>query len=140
MTLNLVLFGVGLLMLYYGAGTLVRGSSSLAQSLRLNPLVIGLTVVAFGTSAPEMVVSVLSSLKGKGMIAVGNVIGSNICNISLVLGVASLIHPIHSHRSVIRPNFTANQGIPQRRTDIRGNECRTHASRTLCENRGRRWT
>ena len=111
MTLNLVLFVVGLLMLYYGAGTLVRGSSSLAQSLMLNPLVIGLTVVAFGTSAPEMVVSVLSSLKGKGMIAVGNVIGSNICNIALVLGVASLIHPIHSHRSVIRRDIPIMLGI-----------------------------
>ena len=65
MILNLVLFVVGLLMLYYGAGILVRGSSSLAQSLGLKPIVIGLTVVAFGTSAPELVISVVSSVKGK---------------------------------------------------------------------------
>lgn len=102
MALNLISFVVGLLMLYYGAGILVRGSSSLAQSLGLKPIVIGLTVVAFGTSAPELVVSVVSSVKGKSMIAVGNVIGSNICNIALVLGVASLLQPIQGHPSVSR--------------------------------------
>jgi cation:H+ antiporter len=111
MILNLILFFAGLLMLYYGAGILVRGSSSLAQSLGLKPLVIGLTVVAFGTSAPEMVISVLASIKDKSMIAVGNVIGSNICNIALVLGVAALIHPIRSHRSVIRRDIPIMLGI-----------------------------
>ena len=102
MTLNVVLFIIGLVLLYFGADWLVRGSSSLAQSIGLKPLVIGLTVVAFGTSAPELVISVVSSLKDKSMIAVGNVIGSNICNIALVLGMASLIQPIRSCQSVIR--------------------------------------
>ncbi len=102
MILHLALFVIGLLMLYYSAGWLVKGSSSLAQSLGLTPLVIGLTVVAFGTSAPELVVSVVSSMKDKSMIAVGNVVGSNICNIALVLGLSALVHPIRGSRSVIQ--------------------------------------
>jgi len=102
MILQLLLFIVGFLMLYFGAGWLVKGSSSLARSMGLTPLVIGLTVVAFGTSAPELVVSVVSSIKGKSMIAVGNVIGSNICNITLVLGISALIQPIRGNRSVFR--------------------------------------
>jgi cation:H+ antiporter len=111
MILNLAFFVIGFFMLYYGANLLVKGSSSLAQSLNLTPLVIGLTVVAFGTSAPELVISVVSSIKDKSMIAVGNVIGSNICNIALVLGVAALIHPIKGHRSVIRRDIPIMLGI-----------------------------
>jgi cation:H+ antiporter len=108
---NLVLFVVGFLMLYYGAGWLVKGSSSLARNLGLTPLVIGLTVVAFGTSAPEMVVSLVSSIKGKSMIAVGNVIGSNICNIALVLGLSALVHPIRGSWSVIRRDMPIMLGV-----------------------------
>ena len=111
MILNLTFFVIGFIMLYYGANLLVKGSSSLAQSLNLAPLVIGLTVVAFGTSAPELVISVVSSIKDKSMIAVGNVIGSNICNIALVLGVAALLHPIKGHRSVIRRDIPIMLGI-----------------------------
>ena len=111
MTFNLALFVVGLLMLYYCAGWLVKGSSSLAQSLGLTPLVIGLTVVAFGTSAPELVVSVVSSLKDKSMIAVGNVVGSNICNIALVLGISALVHPIKGSRSVIQRDIPIMLGV-----------------------------
>lgn len=94
------LFGFG--MLYYGAEWLVKGASSLARGLGVTPIVIGLTVVAFGTSTPELVVSVVSAIKSKSMIAVGNVVGSNICNIALVLGISALFHPITSHPSVIR--------------------------------------
>jgi len=101
-TLHLVLCLIGFVMLYYGAEWLVKGSSSLARSLGVTPVVIGLTVVAFGTSAPELVVSVVSSLEGKSMIAVGNVVGSNICNIALVLGLAALFQPVTSHPSVVR--------------------------------------
>jgi cation:H+ antiporter len=111
MILQLLLFIVGFLMLYYGAGWLVKGSSSLARSMGLTPLVIGLTVVAFGTSAPELVVSVVSSIKGKSMIAVGNVIGSNICNIALVLGISALIHPIRGDRSVFRRDIPIMLGV-----------------------------
>jgi cation:H+ antiporter len=111
MALNLALFVVGLLMLYFCAGWLVKGSSSLAQSLGLTPLVIGLTVVAFGTSAPELVVSVVSSLKDKSMIAVGNVVGSNICNIALVLGISAIVHPIKGSRSVIQRDIPIMLGV-----------------------------
>lgn len=111
MSLNLALFVIGLLMLYYCAGWLVKGSSSLAQSLGLTPLVIGLTVVAFGTSAPELVVSVVSSIKGKSMIAVGNVVGSNICNITLVLGLSALANPIRGSRSVIQRDIPIMLGV-----------------------------
>lgn len=102
MTLYILFCLVGFIMLYYGAEWLVKGSSSLARSLGVTPIVIGLTVVAFGTSAPELVVSLISSIKGKSMIAVGNVVGSNICNIALVLGLAAVFQPITSHPSVIK--------------------------------------
>jgi len=100
--LNIFLCLIGFLLLYYGAEWLVKGSSSLARSLGITPVVIGLTVVAFGTSAPEFVVSLVSSFQGKSMIAMGNVVGSNICNIALVLGMAALFQPITCHASVVR--------------------------------------
>jgi cation:H+ antiporter len=93
---------VGFVLLYFGAEWLVKGSSSLARSLGVGPVVIGLTVVAFGTSAPELVVSLISSIKGKSMIAVGNVVGSNICNIALVLGLAAMFQPITADKSVVK--------------------------------------
>ena len=102
MLLLILLCCIGFVLLYYGAEWLVKGSSSLARSLGITPIVIGLTVVAFGTSAPELVVSVVSSIKAKSMIAVGNVVGSNICNIALVLGAAALFHPIASQSSVVK--------------------------------------
>ena len=111
MLLNLVFFVIGFLMLYYGASWLVKGSSSLARNLGLTPLVIGLTVVAFGTSAPELFISVVSSIKDKSMIAVGNVVGSNICNIALVLGLAAFIHPIKSNSSVFRRDIPIMLGV-----------------------------
>lgn len=105
------LFVIALLMLYYGAEWLVKGASSLARSLGLTPLVIGLTVVAFGTSVPELVVSVISSLQQKSMIAVGNVVGSNICNIALVLGLVCLFMPIKSNKSVVKRDIPIMLGI-----------------------------
>jgi len=93
---------VGFVLLYFSAGWLVKGSSSLARSLGITPVVIGLTVVAFGTSAPEFVVSVISSIQGNSMIAVGNVVGSNICNMALVLGLSAVFNPIKSDPSVVR--------------------------------------
>jgi pyrroloquinoline quinone biosynthesis protein B len=89
-----VLVGIaGLALLYFGGEGLVRGSSSVALSLRVSPLVVGLTIVAFGTSAPELVVSVSAALDGADDIAVGNVVGSNIANLALILAVAALIRP-----------------------------------------------
>ncbi|MFT6864883.1 MAG: cation:H+ antiporter [Akkermansiaceae bacterium] len=92
----------GLVLLYFGAEWLVRGSSELAIRFGISPLVVGLTVVAFGTSAPELVVSVKANLDGNGGMAIGNVVGSNICNIALVLGVGAVIFPIAIQRQVIR--------------------------------------
>ena len=109
--LYIVLCLVGFVLLYFGAEWLVRGSSSLARSLGVTPIVIGLTVVAFGTSAPELVVSLISSIMGKSMIAVGNVVGSNICNIALILGLAALFNPIKSDPSVIRRDIPIMLGI-----------------------------
>ncbi len=77
----------------------------------MTPIVIGLTVVAFGTSAPELVVSLISSIQGKSMIAVGNVVGSNICNIALVLGLAALFQPITSDKSVVKRDIPIMMGI-----------------------------
>ncbi len=111
MIINVLFCMVGFLLLYYGAEWLVKGSSSLARGLGVTPVVIGLTVVAFGTSAPELVVSLVSSIQGKSMIAVGNVVGSNICNIALVLGVAALFQPITSHRSVVNRDIPIMLGV-----------------------------
>jgi cation:H+ antiporter len=101
MTVDLIFFTAGLLLLYFGSLWLVQGSAGLARSLGVRPIVIGLTVVAFGTSAPELLISIVSAIKGKSMIAVGNVIGSNICNIALVLGLAAVFNPIKSHPTVL---------------------------------------
>ena len=111
MTLSILLFCVGLAMLYYGAEWLVKGSSSLARGLGVTPIVIGLTVVAFGTSTPELVVSVVSSIKGKSMIAVGNVVGSNICNIALILGLAALFQPLTGDKSVVKRDIPIMLGV-----------------------------
>jgi len=103
--LNLIDIGwviFGLVLLYYGAEWLVRGASELAIRFGISPLVVGLTVVAFGTSAPELVVSVKANLAGNGGMALGNVVGSNICNIALVLGCAAAIYPLQIHYQVIR--------------------------------------
>ncbi len=91
----------GLLLLYYGAEYLVTGSSHLALSFGVRPLVVGLTVVAFATSMPELMVSLLAATRGASSMAAGNIIGSNIANIGLILGVAALIAPIAVARSTL---------------------------------------
>ena len=85
---------IGLALLYYGAEYLVRGGSAIASRSCVSPLVIGLTLVAFGTSAPELFVSTGAALHGLGDICIGNVVGSNICNIALILGLSALISPL----------------------------------------------
>lgn len=92
--MSYLLVAVGLTLLLFGGDILVRGAVTLAQRLSVPPLVIGLTVVAFGTSAPELVVSVEAVLDGVPEIAIGNVVGSNIANVLLVLGVPAVIYPI----------------------------------------------
>ena len=91
---NLGLIAAGVGFLYYGAEWLVKGSSAIALRLGVSPLVIGLTIVALGTSSPELAVCVGLNLAGNGATAIGNVVGSNICNILLVLGVSALVRPI----------------------------------------------
>ena len=102
MLVQIALLAVGLALLVGSASALVRGASALALRLGLSPLVVGLTVVAFGTSAPELVVSVQAALAGAGGIAVGNVVGSNIANVGLILGVAALVRPMATEPAVLR--------------------------------------
>ncbi len=101
----------GFLLLYFSAEWLVKGASSLARNMGLSPIVIGLTVVAFGTSAPELVVCVISSMQGKSMIVLGNVVGSNICNIGLVLGLAAVFQPIKYSEDVVKREIPLLLGI-----------------------------
>jgi cation:H+ antiporter len=100
--MTLLLLAVGLAILMFGAELLVRGAAALAASLGISALVVGLTVVAFGTSAPELAVSVLAAWKGQGGIALGNVVGSNICNILLILGLSAAVAPLVVARQVVR--------------------------------------
>ena len=92
----------GLALLYFGGEWLIRGASALAMRLGVSPLVIGLTVVAFGTSAPELAVSIDAALGGAQDIALGNVVGSNIANVALILGLAALLRPIAIHAKIVR--------------------------------------
>ncbi len=93
---------LGLAILVAGAEFLVRGAVALAELARISPLVIGLTVVAFGTSAPELAVSSVSSLEGDSAIALGNVVGSNIFNVLLILGVSAVIVPLSVSSQLVR--------------------------------------
>ncbi len=99
--MSIVLLFAGLAILTVGAELLVRGASRLAAAVRVSPLVIGLTIVAYGTSAPEMVVSVQSALNGQADIALGNVVGSNIFNVLFILGVSALIVPLVVQQKLI---------------------------------------
>lgn len=96
-----LLFVFALVPLTLGADWLVRGAAGLAQRFGVSPLVVGLTVVAFGTSAPELVVSGLASLEGQPEIAVGNIMGSTAANVGLIVGIGALIRPISVHRRLI---------------------------------------
>jgi cation:H+ antiporter len=111
MTLAIIYLLAGLVLLYFGAEGLVRGSSSLALRLGLSPLVVGLTVVAFGTSSPELMVSLRAALAGQSDISVGNVVGSNICNIGLILGLCALITPIATSSQIVRIDIPIMIGI-----------------------------
>jgi cation:H+ antiporter len=93
---------LGLLLLAGGADVLVRGAVRLARAAGIPPVVIGLTVVAIGTSMPELVVSVAAALEGKGALSLGNVVGSNICNVLLILGASALVAPLWVAEEVIR--------------------------------------
>jgi len=100
--MTLILFTAGLVSLILGAEVLVRGASNIAGDLGISPLIIGLTIVALGTSAPELAISVNGALSGQGDIALGNVIGSNIFNILFILGLSALITPLYVSKQLIR--------------------------------------
>ena len=102
MLIPVLLVAASLVVLYFGADFLVKGSASLAVRFGISPLVVGLTVVAFGTSAPELLVSVQSALEGNPGIAVGNVIGSNIFNVCAILGISAMICPLRVNPRLIR--------------------------------------
>ena len=91
----------GFILLFFGGDWLVDGGVALARRFRISPLVIGMTIVAFGTSAPELLVSLISAIKGSAGIAIGNVVGSNIANIGLILGLTALICPIETDNSKV---------------------------------------
>jgi len=95
----------GFLLLVWGADRLVAGASATARNLGVSPLVIGLTIIGFGTSAPELVVSAVATLKGNSGLAVGNAIGSNIANMGLVLGATALIYPLRLESTALKREY-----------------------------------
>jgi len=97
-----ILFTAGITGVYFGAEWLVKGSSKLSRDLGIKPIVIGLTVVAFGTSSPELAVSLTASIKGSNDIAIGNIIGSNIANIGLILGISAIVLPLQVERIIMK--------------------------------------
>ncbi len=101
MTREILLFLGGVGVLYFGAEWLVRGSARLASSLGVSPIVVGLTVVSMGTSAPELMISVIASLGGSPDLAIGNVMGSNLANVGLVLGISAVIRPLRISARVV---------------------------------------
>ena len=101
-TLLFIELALGLVLLLFGAELIVRGGAQFALVMRIPAIVVGLTIVAFGTSAPELLVSLTAASQGKTEVAFANVNGSNIANIFLVLGVASLVRPLHVDRSLLR--------------------------------------
>ena len=108
---NFLLVGSGLAMLYFGAEWLVKGSIAISNKLGVSQLVIGLTVVAFGTSTPELAVSISSAMQGLSDVAIGNVVGSNIVNVGAILGIFAIISPIIISKSTIRKEVPIMIGI-----------------------------
>lgn len=100
----------GLVLLVLGGDWLVRGATNIAYSIQISPLVVGLTVVAFGTSAPELIISLQSAFNNASDIAMGNVVGSNICNLALVLGITAMFYPIRISDNSIKVDWLMAMG------------------------------
>lgn len=111
MILDLLRVLAGLVLLVVGSQGLVRGAVSLAGRAGISPLLIGLTVVAFGTSTPEMAVSVESALAGQGGVALGNVVGSNVFNVLLILGLSAVVAPLHVASRLVRLDVPVMIGV-----------------------------
>ncbi len=101
MSLNLLILVVGIFLLFFGSNWLVTGASEIALSMAIRPAVVGLTVVALATSAPELVVSLVAAAEGASGVSVGNILGSNVINIALVLGLSALIKPVTVNRQLV---------------------------------------
>ena len=101
MIINILLLIGGLALILVGANCLTDGASSVAKKWGVSDLVIGLTIVAFGTSAPELVISTLSAIDGSAELAIGNVVGSNIFNILMIIGCVALVMPIKVEKSIM---------------------------------------
>lgn len=110
MLLNILMLIVGLFVLIIGGDFLVKGASSIALRAHISPLVVGLTIVAFGTSAPELLISIKAALAGSPDMTMGNVVGSNICNLALVLGVTALIEAIKVQPDSIKIDWPVTMG------------------------------
>tara|TARA_A100000164_G_scaffold378585_1_gene420575 strand:- start:9134 stop:10048 length:915 start_codon:yes stop_codon:yes gene_type:complete len=108
MIIDLFYLLIGTTMLYFGADWIVRSSVSIAKKSKISPLIIGLTIVAFGTSLPELIVSITAALNDSSSLSVGNAIGSNIANIGLVLGLSSLIFPVSCIYKKIKKDLWIN--------------------------------
>jgi cation:H+ antiporter len=101
MILNITLLCLGIILLYVGSEWMVRGSACLALSFSVRPIIVGLTVVAFATSAPELLVSLIAAAKGSAGVSLGNILGSNVANIGLVLGASAVVRPLTVDRNLV---------------------------------------
>ncbi|MEX2335891.1 MAG: calcium/sodium antiporter [Fulvivirga sp.] len=110
MLLNILMLIVGLFILIIGGDFLVKGASNIALRAHMSPLVVGLTIVAFGTSAPELLISVKAALDGSPDMTMGNIVGSNICNLTLILGITALIGPIKVKADSIKIDWPVTVG------------------------------
>ena len=105
MLIAIIQLVAGFLLLVWGADRLVAGASATARNLGVSPLIIGLTIIGFGTSAPELVVSAIATMKGNSGLAVGNALGSNIANMGLVLGATALIYPLRMESTALKREY-----------------------------------
>ncbi|MFT6398148.1 MAG: cation:H+ antiporter [Bradymonadia bacterium] len=105
MIVHILLLILGLVILYFGAEYLVAGASKIALSFGISPMIIGLTIVALATSAPEFVVSLLAAVRGSPDLAIGNVVGSNVANIALIVGASAILLPMAVERDVLRRDY-----------------------------------
>lgn len=111
MTLEFILLAAGLSLILFGANWLVDGASSIAKKTGMSEFIIGLTIVGIGTSTPEIVVSLISSIQGKAEMAIGNVVGSNIFNTMLILGITALIFPLSISKESLKRDLPMNIGV-----------------------------
>mgnify|MGYP003297022209 CR=1 FL=1 len=111
MFLQFLILIAGLLLILFGANYLVDGSSSIAKKFGLSEFIIGVTIVGIGTSAPEMVVSLLSAIQGKADMAIGNIVGSNIFNIFVILGITAIISPLVITKESLKRDIPLNIGV-----------------------------